>query len=310
MGDLLDGAFSTLRLHWRAILLATFAIALVTEGVAVVVQGLFLDDTRINDLKDNPDPSVRDILHAVSGSFAALGLTSMVTMIGTGLATGLLALVAGRSVLGRTVSPRDLWRDARPRVPQLLGLTLLVVVVLGAVLTLSALPGILVALAGAEDGGAALGSLGLIGGTVTCVWLWVQWSLAAPALTLEKQGVVAAMKRSAKLVRNSWWRVIGIQIVAVLIATLMGTIVEIPFSLIGSAVSGDDVSSLFGSEGNPGWTYLVITGVGQVLSSTITLPISAGVTALLYMDQRIRRESLDLDLVRAAAAQTDANTVS
>jgi hypothetical protein len=32
----------------------------------------------------------------------------------------------------------------------------------------------------------------------------------------------------------------------------------------------------------------------------ITFPITAGVTVLLYIDQRIRREALDLDLARAA----------
>jgi hypothetical protein len=37
-----------------------------------------------------------------------------------------------------------------------------------------------------------------------------------------------------------------------------------------------------------------------VLSSTLTLPISAGAVSLLYVDQRIRREALDVDLGRAA----------
>ena len=37
-----------------------------------------------------------------------------------------------------------------------------------------------------------------------------------------------------------------------------------------------------------------------MVASTVTLPISAGVTSLLYMDQRIRRESLDIELARAA----------
>jgi hypothetical protein len=308
VGDLLNGAFATLRLHWRAVLAATFVIALVTEGAMVVVQGLFLNDTRINDLKNNTNPSFYDILRAVSGTFAALGLTSLVTMVGTVFATGLLALVTSRAVLGHSVKARDLWRDARPRLPHLLGLTLLIVVILCGVVLVSALPGFLFVLAGAPSGGAALGSLGLLGGAITSVWLWVQWSLAAPALTLEKQGVVAAMKRSTKLVHGTWWRVLGIPLLAVLIATLISTIIEIPFALIGSAVGGDGFTSVFSSNGNPGWTYLIIAGAGQVLASTITLPISAGVTALLYMDQRIRRESLDIALVRAAAVQTSANS--
>jgi hypothetical protein len=309
VGDMLDGAFTTLRLHWRAVLSATFVIALFTEGAAVAIQGLFIDDTGLDTLQDNPDPSLSDIFHSAGGSFAALGLTSLVTMIGTVFATGMLGLVISRAVLGRPVRTRDLWRDARPRLLQLLGLTGLIAVILYGVIAVAVLPGVLVALSGAEDGGAALGSLGLLGGSIVAVWLGVQWNLASPTLTMEKQGVVAALKRSPKLVRGSWWRVLGVQAVGLLIALLISTIIEIPFTLIASRVAGDDFSSFFSSDTTPSWTYLVIAGVGQVIAATVTLPISAGVTALLYVDQRIRRESLDVELVRATAtAQTQANS--
>ncbi|WP_237555466.1 MULTISPECIES: hypothetical protein [unclassified Streptomyces] len=300
----MGGAFATLRLHWRALLTATFAIALVSAGASVVIQGLFLDDTRIKSLRDNSDPSARDILHSTSGAFAGIGLTSLVTLIGTVFATGMLALVTSRSVLGRQVTARALWRDARPRLPQLLGLTLLIAVALYGVIAVATLPGVLIAVTGSENGGAALGSLGLLGGSIVAIWLWGQWSLAAPALMLEKQSAVAALKRSAKLVGGTWWRVLGIQILGLLIAGVLSAVITIPFDLIAAAVTSDSFDSLIGSDSNPSWTYLLISGAGQVIASTITLSISAGVTALLYMDQRIRRESLDIELLRAAAAPT------
>ncbi|MYS25289.1 hypothetical protein GA0115240_176830 [Streptomyces sp. DvalAA-14] len=304
VGDIVGGAFATLRLHWRALLTATFAIALVSAGASVVIQGLFLDDTRIKSLRDNSDPSARDILHSTSGAFAGIGLTSLVTLIGTVFATGMLALVTSRSVLGRQVTARALWRDARPRLPQLLGLTLLIAVALYGVIAVATLPGVLIAVTGSENGGAALGSLGLLGGSIVAIWLWGQWSLAAPALMLEKQSAVAALKRSAKLVGGTWWRVLGIQILGLLIAGVLSAVITIPFDLIAAAVTSDSFDSLIGSDSNPSWTYLLISGAGQVIASTITLSISAGVTALLYMDQRIRRESLDIELLRAAAAPT------
>ncbi|WP_051951046.1 hypothetical protein [Actinacidiphila yeochonensis] len=55
--------------------------------------------------------------------------------------------------------------------------------------------------------------------------------------------------------------------------------------------------------GHPGWTYLIIVGVGQAIASAFTMPVMAGVIALLYVDQRIRRESLDIELAQAAQAQ-------
>ncbi|HEY5833187.1 MAG TPA: glycerophosphoryl diester phosphodiesterase membrane domain-containing protein [Streptomyces sp.] len=301
VGEMLDGAVATLRLHWRAILGVTLAVALVTETVGVVVQGLFIDDTRIKNLQDNPDPSVSDLLHALSGTAAGSGLTALVFLIGWLIATAMLTVVTSRAVLGRTVTSGQAWRDARPRLPQLIGLALLLPLIGCGVLAAAVLPGTLIALAGAASGGAALASLGLLSGLAVMIWLLVQWSLAAPALMLEKQGVVAAMKRSAKLVHGSWWRVLGIQFLAALLTYLVSAIVATPITLIGEAVTGDDGFSSFLSGGSaPGWSFLILSGVGAVIGATITLPVSAGVTALLYMDQRIRRESLDLDLARAA----------
>jgi hypothetical protein len=135
------------------------------------------------------------------------------------------------------------------------------------------------------------------------VWLTVRFSLASPALMLEKQGIKKAMGRSVKLVRGSWWRVFGIQLLAAIIASIVSAIVVIPFSLIAAAFSGDGVSGLLNGTGGLGWTYLVVSGIGSVIGSTITFPITAGVTVLLYIDQRIRREALDLELARAAGIQ-------
>lgn len=301
VGEMLDGAIATLRGHWRAILGVTFAIALVTEGVSVVVQGLFIDDTRIKDLRDNPDPSVSDIMHALSGALAGSGLTLLVLLVGWAAATAMLSLVTSRAVLGRPVTPAQAWGDARPRLGQLIGLALLLPLIVSAVLATSVLPGVLVALSGSADGGAALASLGMLGGIVTVVWLLVQWSLAAPALMLEKQGVVAAMKRSAKLVRGAWWRVLGVQLVALILAYIVASLIGTPLALLASGLTGDDsFSSLLSGGSNPGWAFLVISGIGAVIGSALTLPVTAGVTALLYMDQRIRRESLDIELARAA----------
>ncbi|HSX97528.1 MAG TPA: hypothetical protein VLG91_09055, partial [Streptomyces sp.] len=100
------------------------------------------------------------------------------------------------------------------------------------------------------------------------------------------------------------WRVLGIQLLATIIAYVVASIVVIPFSFAGAALDGDGLSGFLATGGTAlGWTYLVISGVGAVIGSTLTFPISAGVTVLLYIDQRIRREALDLELGRAAGLQ-------
>ncbi|WP_328913774.1 MULTISPECIES: glycerophosphoryl diester phosphodiesterase membrane domain-containing protein [unclassified Streptomyces] len=303
VGEILDGAIAILRRYWRAIVGFTFAVALVTQGVGIVLQGTLVDNTRLKSLQNDPDPSLSDVYHAFRSTLLGSALAVLVIMVGLLVATAMLTMVTSRAVLGHKVTAGEAWRDARPRVLQLIGLTLLLLVIYCGVLGLAVLPGVLISLAGAEDGGAMLASLGLVGGFVVVLWLWIQWSLASPALMLEKQGIVSAMKRSAKLVRGKWWRVLGVQLLSIALVYIASTIIDLPFTLLAGAITGDDFTSFLNADTNPGWSFLIISGVGSVLGATITLPISAGVTALLYMDQRIRRESLDLELARAAQAQ-------
>jgi hypothetical protein len=131
----------------------------------------------------------------------------------------------------------------------------------------------------------------------------VRFSLASPALMLEKQGIKKAMGRSVKLVRGSWWRVFGIQLLATVIANVVASIIVIPFAFLAAALGGDGVGGFLEGTGDLGWTFLIVSGIGSVIGSMITFPITAGVTVLLYIDQRIRREALDLELARAAGPQ-------
>jgi hypothetical protein len=212
--------------------------------------------------------------------------------------------VTSRAVLGKSVTTAEAWRDARPQLLKLFGLTFLLPLIAVAIAAVGILPGVLVGLAGGGDGAVALGALGGLAATVVAVWMMIRFSLASPALMLEKQSVWKSLSRSAKLVRGSWWRVFGIQLLATIIANIVASIIVIPFAFLASALSGDGIGSLLESgTGDLGWTFLIVSGIGSVIGSMLTFPITAGVTVLLYIDQRIRREALDLDLARAAGLQ-------
>ncbi|NJP41812.1 hypothetical protein [Actinacidiphila epipremni] len=298
VGQILSGAFATLRLHWRTAVALSFGVALVTETVNAIVSGFLIDDSGIDDLNRESDPSVSDILHALGSSAAASLLVLVTSLIGIVLASGLLTVLISRAVLGRPAPLRDAWRDVRPRLARLGGLAVLLPFGLLAIVAVPALPGVLIALAGGESAGASLASLGVLVGTVVAVWQWNLWSLAAPALMLEKQGVKEAVKRSTKLVMGSWWRVLGVQLLALLVTAFASVVIELPFSAIADGV-GNGGGGLF-SGTHADWPTVIISGIGAVIASTLTLPVSAGAVSLLYIDQRIRREALDLDLARAA----------
>jgi membrane-anchored glycerophosphoryl diester phosphodiesterase (GDPDase) len=302
VGEILDGAVSTMRTYWRTVLGISLTVAVVTEVIVVLLQGLVLDSASTDALND-PSATLSELGDALAGAMIGSAVVFVISLVGTVVATALLTTVTSRAVLGKPVTTAEAWRDARPQVLRLFGLIVLLLLITAAVLTVGALPGLIVAFTAGGDAAVALTVLGLLAAAVVTVWLMVRFSLASPALMLEKQSITKAMGRSTKLVRGSWWRVFGIQLLATIIANVVASIIVIPFTFLAAALSGEGVGGFVEGTGGLGWTFLVISGIGSVIGSMITFPITAGVTVLLYIDQRIRREALDLELARAAGVQ-------
>ncbi|MGW0944448.1 glycerophosphoryl diester phosphodiesterase membrane domain-containing protein [Streptomyces sp. NPDC002623] len=303
VGEILDGAVATMRTYWRTVLGISLTVAVVTEILVVLLQGLILNGTTDTTALGDPNATVDEQLNAMGDAMRASGPVLLITLLGTITATALLTAVTSRAVLGKPVTLGEAWRDARPQVPKLFGLIFLLVLMAGGVAFACLLPGILVSAAGNADAGSALKAFGILGSVVLVLWLLIRFSLASPALMLEKQSIKKALGRSAKLTRGSWWRVFGIQLLALLISNIIAMIIVVPFALLGASLSDGGVSNMVEAGGDYGWTYLIVSGIGSVIGSMITFPIAAGVIVLLYIDQRIRREALDLDLARAAGLQ-------
>ncbi|WP_367042528.1 hypothetical protein [Streptomyces sp. Je 1-332] len=304
VGEILDGAVSTMRTYWRTVLGISLAVAVFTEIVVILLQKFVLNNSASTEALDDPSATVGELTRALGDTLLSSGVVLLITLLGTVIATALLTMVTSRAVLGKPVTTAEAWQDAKPQLPRLIGLTLLLPLIGVAVVAVGSVPGVLIAVAGATDAGISLAVLGGFAALIVAVWLLVRLSLASPALMLEKQGVKKSMTRSVKLVRGSWWRVFGIQLLAAIIANVVASIIVIPFTLIAGAVSGDGVTSfLDGGTDELGWTFLIVSGIGSVIGSMLTFPITAGVTVLLYIDQRIRREALDLELARAAGLQ-------
>ncbi|SED25683.1 hypothetical protein [Streptomyces sp. TLI_105] len=297
MGEILDGAVKTLRTYWRTVLTITVTVAVISQIADILAQRYLVPAPPEVNADATPAEQLQQSVDSAQASLIALGPSLLVTMVASLVSAALLTVVISRAILGRPVSLGSAWQEARPRLLQLLGLTLLLAAMAVAIMTVGLLPGLLIG--GAP--GVALAFLGGLGAIAAVLWLMIRFSLSSPALMLERRGVVPSLKRSAKLVRGSWWRIFGITLLTQLLIFLFAMIIAIPFTIIGIAVDGEGFSGLMsGTTTTFGWPFLIITGIGGVITSAITYPISAGVTVLLYVDQRIRREALDLELARAA----------
>ncbi len=159
---------------------------------------------------------------------------------------------------------------------------------------------IALAVAHAAVAAVIVGILGFLAVLAATIWLYVVLSLANPAVVLEQLGPVAALRRSARLARGSFWRLFGIELLAAIIVAVAAGVIEIPF-LIGAALAGGS-GGLFaaGGAGNVSVLAAIISAIGSIIASSVTRPISAGVTVLLYLDMRMRKEGLDIVLRNAA----------
>ncbi|MFF5895604.1 glycerophosphoryl diester phosphodiesterase membrane domain-containing protein [Streptomyces argenteolus] len=298
VGEILDGAVSTMRTHWRTVLGVSLTVSVIAEMVVILVQRYLLPEPKSVDPNAVGAEALRQATDSAQSQLLTSAPSTLIAMIGTLITTSVLTVVISRSVIGRGVTLREAWSEARPRLLPLLGLTLLLSLMSAGIMAAGLVPGLLL---GSGAGGLALTFLGFAAACVVVLWLMVRFTLAAPALMLERQPVLTALRRSAKLVKGSWWRTFGILALTYVLVIVVTLIITIPFGIIAVTLDSDGLSEFLNSSSTDfGWPFLIVTGIGDVIISTLAYPFTAGVMALLYVDQRIRREALDLDLARAA----------
>ncbi|AYY12061.1 hypothetical protein EF847_04395 [Actinobacteria bacterium YIM 96077] len=306
VGEILDGAVTTIRRNPRVMLGLSAAVAIISQLVAIPFVWMLVDEAAtLEELEQQRAVTEEELLNFFGTAIGGLAIVMLVTWIATVFLTGMLTVVVGRAVLGENLSLADTWGHTKPRLLRLFGLTILYTLIWsgpGLVVILAA-----VAMVATDAPAAAVGmlALGLIAAVLIGIWLLVLFALATPALMLETTsradgdpvpiGIIAALRRSSRLVMRSWWRVFGILLLVMIIVFIVSQVVSIPFSLPATLGDGDMFTMAGMSFG-----ALVVNTLGSIVSATITAPFSAGATALLYVDQRIRREALDIELARAA----------
>ncbi|MFD5113235.1 hypothetical protein ACFWNG_13095 [Streptomyces sp. NPDC058391] len=318
LGGILGGAFATLGRYWKQL----FGVALTVYGAAMlavaaaaaVAYGAVGDHLpKVFDPPYDVDPSWTDIrpLLIAFGCVWAFGMLAL--LAATAMIQATCPAIVQDAVLGRPATFGAIWRRASARIPAVLGTVVIsaLISLVPMVLLLAGFGAILftyVALDG--SGGAAwlipLGFLGALAFAPLAVWLWVRFSLAPAAAVIESQGPLAALRRSADLVRGAWWRIFGISLLAYVMAAVTSMVIQQLVNVVGlfpgmigaSDVDGDPTAAqLLVAVGG----YLLLVLFSQLISQLITTTFPQLVLNLLYMDQRIRKENLAAALIEAAA---------
>lgn len=300
LGDMLDGAFRLVRFNPGATVGAAVLVAVVAQAIPLVVTAVltFSGDTLEFFGRSMEDPTYVPGSSEIVGMVAAVGslvVGAVLQAFGTILVSGMISHVAHAAAIGKKLSLAQAWAATHGNRWRLIALALLFVVVYLLAFGLAAVPVVALALLVDSPVPAILtGLLMVLLLIVASVFVSVRfYLLAVPALMLENTGILGAVRRAWRLSAHQFWRLLGISLLAAVIAGFASQIVGFPVSMIASVV-GIAVPELY-------FVSMVVgNALATVVAAAIATPFTGAVTNLQYLDQRIRKESYEVELMEQA----------
>ncbi len=312
LGALLGASFQVLRRNPRPI----FGFALLITGsvyfLTIVLVGLvtFAAFSRVASATGS------DVGAVSAGATALVILAGLVgialTIVASALLQGIVSLEVARGTLGEKLRLGGLWRAARGRVGALVGWTVLVAAaVMVAILIITVVIVLLATLGGVAGAIIAvlLGLVGLAAALVLGFWLSTRLSLVPSALMIERLPLRAAISRSWSLTTGFFWKTLGIELLVAMIISFATSIVTTPLQLVvtyGSLLinpNGDETASLVGV-----LVAYILAVVLSVVFGAIGSVMQSATAALIYVDLRMRKEGLDLELAHFVEARQAGDT--
>src|SRR5450432_3575474 len=207
VGEILDGAFSTIRKHPRIVFGFAIVLAVISELIRLGV-GYALNNVPAalgaSTISTNSTATPDQNLHLLRTTLGSSLVTLVVNALCVALLAGIVTGVVGKAIVGQRPDGAELFRAVRKR-----WLGLLMASVLAEVLpyTPIVLPFLGATLGFVSPGLGVLGGvLGGIAAAVLCPLLWGRLALTVPIFVLERRGPRASVARSWRLVRGSFWR--------------------------------------------------------------------------------------------------------
>ena len=271
IGEVIDVSFTILRRRF-AQMVTIAALVTVPFGLA---QALATPDALSSPALQTGEFTEQDIEN-LKGLFeldqwVPFLIFSLLGGLASLIATGALTSVVADEYLDAESTWRGSIREGIRRLPRILGaLLLLFLLYVGAVLIV-----ILLALV---IGGFVV--LVIIAGVVFAFIAGVSISLFIPALVVEDLSPWESFRRSWNLTSGRRWPIFGALLLALVVVSIAGAIVQ------GVAVLPFPSSQQF-----------AVSTIASVMSGIVTTPFVSTVNTVIYFDQRVRKEAFDLELL-------------
>jgi MFS family permease len=313
-GTLIGAPFQVLRRNPKVTVGAALLIQGIPQAIVslLIIGGLSLLFSRV----DNASSADQGALQAGAVGWAiVLGLVSIiVSAVSTSLLQGIVVNEVARETLGEKLTLGSLWRLTRPRIGALIGWTVLVSVALAVVAGVLAGIAVLIFAGGRAmiGAGIAYSVIAVLGAIVVFVWLNTKLALVPSAIVLERLSIGSSMARSWRLTQGFFWKTLGVILLIGLIVYFVTQIITTPIALIGGFVTVlVNPTGLGASSSDPSVAQVFLSQLGlNAISAVVTAVIGAvmavvqsSAIALIYLDLRMRKEGLDLHLVRFVEAR-------
>lgn len=307
-GEILDGSFQTIRRNAQAMLGA----ALLTQALGTIIAALataFAPSSPEAVSSWLQSQSNVDLTALGIGLLGGVLLFAVLTIFISAVLQGAMVVPVARAILNRRTGFRQMWALSRSRAGALIRLAC--IVVFGSILagTVLVIAGAL--LSGAIGGRSAFFIIPLgLGACIMWLWIYIRLLVAPAAVVVEEVGALEGIRRSWMLTRSNWWRIFGIAMVVGITVAVMVQIVTIPVSLLAGFLTevvaphgGDDRSTTIAV------ATAVVTAVVAAIVGAVGSAFQTSVMALLYMDLRMRKVGLDIDLHRLLETGADPDGV-
>lgn len=298
LGEIYDGAFAAIRKNPK-VMLGLVALVVSVATIIPAIINFFIApslnswlDKQLTSFTDNLDSTTTEItLTPITGQVSLSLLISIGLYFASIVTTGILIVAVSRAVINKPVLVGEVWGQVRSKIGGLILISLLPALAIAAAsLLLILMVGALIYVDTNLEGPATiLAVFALLAGAI---WLSIRFLLTPAAYVLEGQGLGSAIKRGWKVSQGSFWRLLGIYLLSTIITTIVTSLISAPGSTLASFLFDSSSASDIGST-----ITIVLT---QILASTISATFLSTVIALLYIDVRMRKEGLDVELNAAA----------
>ena len=293
LGDMYDAAFRVIRFNPKATVGSSVLVAAVTMVIPILVTAVLT--ATVDTTLDRTGSADTASTLGYAGSFGSLAVGLVLFVFGSLLVTGMVAHVVAAAAVGRRLSLGEAWAATRGKRWRLIGLAVLLWLGFLLAMGLYVLAWVVIVVSAPTGLVVAWGFVTVPAFVAFLAWYWIRvYYLPVPVLMLEDVGILGAVGRGLRLTRKQFWRTLGIALLTGIVVGIASNFLAFPISLvgqIGSVAVGGRYALLI---------LIVSQALAQVVSAAFATPFTSAVTSLQYLDQRMRKEAYDVELMRQA----------